>query len=284
MKNAARITLETIAEAAAEIELRGETASVRKVLAVLGGSPNTIAPLLKEWRKSRPARRTAEIAIDPRIARLIAEQVQTAEVEAARSAQARLAEVLDDADLIAEAGRAAEGLAAELAVELEAARAKIQQQAGQIEQMKEDASQVKAEAADRVRGAEERAAVEATKVEVAQKALVRAELKLESLPKLEADLETVRNEARQARDHANSAERDHVGVRAELKALQAAFERQGLELAETKATAREERKRADAAERDYVKASAQVQGLQVALDAATQRVCDLEALLKGKGG
>jgi len=55
-------------------------------------------------------------------------------------------------------------------------------------------------------------------------------------------------------------------------------------LAETKATAREERKRADAAERDYVKASAQVKSQQVALDAATQRVRDLEALLKGKGG
>ena len=205
-------------------------------------------------------------------------------MDAARASQVRLAEVLDDADLVTEAGRAAEKLAAELGMELEAARAKIQQQAGQIEQMTEDAPQVKAEAADRVRAAEDRAAVEATKAEAAQKALARAELKLESLPKLEADVETVGNEARQARDQANSAERDLVGARVALNALQAAFERQSMELVETKAAAREERKRADAAERYYVKASAQVQSQQVALDAASQRVGDLEAQLKGKGG
>ncbi|MGE0013235.1 MAG: DNA-binding protein [Azoarcus sp.] len=284
MTATARITRETVADTAAEIESRGDTPSVRKVLAVLGGSPNTIAPLLKEWRVSRPAGRAAQIAIDPRIARLIAEQIQAAEMEAARAAQARLAEVLDDADVVAEAGRAAEKHAAELAIELEAVRAKVQQQAGQIAQMKEDASQVKADAADRVRAAEDRAAVEATKAEAAQKALARAELKLESLPKLEADLETVRDEARQARDQANSVEHELVGVRVEVKALQAAFERQGMELAEAKAVAREERKRADAAEREYGKASAQVQSQQVALDAASQRVRDLEVWLKGKGG
>lgn len=284
MTATARITLETVADTAAEIESRGETPSVRKVLAVLGGSPNTIAPLLKEWRESRPARRTAEIAIDPRIARLIAEQVQIAEMEAARAAQARLTEVLDDADVVAEAGRAAEKLAAELALELEAVRAKVQQQVGQIEQMKEDASHVKAEAADRVRAAADRAAFEAAKSEAAQKALARAELKLESLPKLEAALETVRNEASHARHRANAAERELAGVRGELKALQAAFERQSMELAETKAAARDERKRADAAEREYGKASAQIQSQQVALNAASQRVVDLEARLKGKGG
>jgi chromosome segregation ATPase len=284
MTATARITRETVADTAAEIESRGDTPSVRKVLAVLGGSPNTIAPLLKEWRESRPARRTAEIAIDPRIARLIAEQVQIAEMEAARAAQARLAEVLDDADVVAEAGRAAEKHAAELAIELEAVRAKVQQQAGQIAQMKEDASQVKADAADRVRAAEDRAAVEAAKAEAAQKALARAEVKLESLPKLEADLATVRNEAKQARDQANAAEHELVGVRFAVKALQAAFERQGMELAESKAVAREERKRADAAEREHGKASAKVQSQQVALDAASQRVRDLEVWLKGKGG
>jgi uncharacterized coiled-coil DUF342 family protein len=149
--------------------------------------------------------------------------------------------------------------------------------------MKEDASQVKADAADRVRAAEDRAAVEAAKFEAAQKALARAEVKLESLPKLEADLETVRNEARQARDEANAAQHELVGVHVEVKALQAAFERQGMELAESKAVAREERKRADAAEREYGKASAQVQSQQVALDAASQRMRDLEGLLKGKG-
>ncbi len=288
MTAAARITLETVADVAEDIEARGDTASVRKVMAMLGGSPNTIAPLMKKWRESRPNFRAAQFVVDPRIASLMAEQVHSAVTEATRAADIRLAEVLDDAELIAEAGRAAEQLAAELASELEAARARIQQQAGQIEQMRADASLVKAEAAGRVKVAEDRAAAEIGKAEAllarevdareaAQKALIRAEFKLEALSKLEFDLDAARAEAKQARGDASAAERGLAVGSAELKALQGAFERLSAEVTEAKAATGDERRRADAAEREYGQAIAQVQTKQVALDAALQRVRDLEA-------
>ncbi|MCK9260862.1 MAG: DNA-binding protein [Azoarcus sp.] len=258
-----RITFETVTAAAEEIEGRGETASVRKVVAMLGGSPNSISPLLKKWREGRPDMHATQVAIDPRIAALIADQVKTAAVEASRDAEVRLSEVQDDADLIAEAGRAAEQLAAELAVEIEAARAKVLQQSGQIEQMKADTLQVKADAVERVQSAEDRATATVTKAEaslareidaheVARRALARAETKLEVLPRLEGDLEVARAEAKQARTEANAAERDLAAVRAELKSLQSAFERQSAEIAELKAAMKDERKRADAAERELM--------------------------------
>ena len=295
MTVAARITLETVADVAENIEARGDTASVRKVMAMLGGSPNTIAPLLKKWRESRPNFRAAQFVVDPRIASLMAEQVHSAVTEATRAADIRLAEMQDDAELIAEAGRAAEQLAAERASELEAARAKIQQQAGQIEQMRADASLVKAEAAGRVKVAEDRAAAEIGKAEAllarevdareaAQKALIRAEFKLEALSKLESDLDAARAEATQARGDASAAERGLAVVSAELKALQGAFERLSAEVTEAKAATRDERSRADAAEREYGQASAQVQTKQVALDAALQRVRDLEARVMEQRG
>lgn len=260
---AARITFETVSSAAEEIEGRGDTPSVRKIVALLGGSPNSISPLLKKWREGRPAMHATQVAIDPRIAALIAEQVKTAAAEAARDAEVRLSEMQDDADLIAEAGRAAEQRAAELVAELEVMRSQVQQQAGQIEQMKAHALQVKADAVERVQSAEDRATAIVNKAEaalareidaheVARRALSRAEMKLEVLPRLEAELEAAQAEVKHFRNEASAAERDLAAVRAELKALQSAFERQGVDIAELKTAVKDERKRADAAERELM--------------------------------
>ena len=110
----ALVTYESVAGAAEAIQQSGGKPSVRSVISHLGGgSPNAVGPLLAEWRAGRPLVRASDIELDPRIAQLIAEQVQKAASDAARAAEERAATVQEDAEAVArysDASKAYSGL------------------------------------------------------------------------------------------------------------------------------------------------------------------------------
>lgn len=70
----ALVTFESVAAAAEAISKDGGRPSVRAVIAQLGGgSPNTVLPMLNEWKAGRVAVRSADIELDPRIGQIVAE-------------------------------------------------------------------------------------------------------------------------------------------------------------------------------------------------------------------
>lgn len=195
------VSYETVAAAAESLSKNEKRVSVRSVMGELGGgSPNAILPLLNQWKAGRPVAQVTEINVDPRIGQIISEQITKATSEARTHIEQRLAEVEADAAAIAEAGREAEQALEAALAEIAKLTAHVQAQVGQIEQLRADSEQVKREAANQVAAAqasardaitkaEDQAARERGERELAQVALAKAELHLEAMPKLQAEVE-----------------------------------------------------------------------------------------------
>lgn len=226
------VSYETVAAAAESLSKDQKRVSVRSVMGVLGGgSPNAILPLLNQWKAGRPVAQATEINVDPRIGQIIAEQITKATAEARSDIEQRLAEVEADASAIAEAGREAEQALEAAQAEIAKLTTQAQTQAGQIEQLKADAEQVKRDAADQVATAqaaardavtkaEEIAARERGEREVAQVALAKAELRLEAMPKLEAEIADLRNKLEVERTAKSSAEAKAAAAEAKAVGLE----------------------------------------------------------------
>ncbi len=131
------VTFESVAAAAESLVAAGKRASVRAVIASLGGgSPNAVLNFLQQWKAGRPVIKAAEIAVDPRIATIIAEQISHAVAAARSDIEGQLGEMEQDVVVIAGAGKEAEDLAASLSAQLAEAQAQAQAQAGTIEQLR----------------------------------------------------------------------------------------------------------------------------------------------------
>jgi acetolactate synthase regulatory subunit len=182
------VTYENVANAAKKIAEGGKQPSVRSVIALIGGgSPNAVLPLLTEWKSSRPDPQHSDVVLDPAIAQLIARQVETAATHAAAAADAKVIEIQADADLIAETGRAVEKLNEQLQKELDQSRAQIQQLTGQLDARAREIEKVSSDAAEQVAAADTRAARERDAAEAVRQELVRAQIRVESIPRLESD-------------------------------------------------------------------------------------------------
>ena len=218
------VTSDAVATAAKSIVERGGRVSVRSVIASLGGgSPNVVLPLLNEWKARQSSQLVPDLTVDPGIVQLIARQVFTAVAEATAEAEARAVEVTADSEAIAEAGRAAEVLAAQLQTELNTAHERLHQQTGQLEERAREIGQVKTDCAEQVAVAQEKAQSERDTAESVRQDLVRANIRVEAVPRLEAEnielqdrlreAETALAAARQAQAVA-SAKQDAETVRA----------------------------------------------------------------------
>ena len=189
----ALVTYESVAAAAEAIQQAGGKPSVRAVMSQLGGgSPNAIGPLLNEWRAGRPLVRASDIELDPRIAQLIAEQVQKAASDAARAAEERAATVQEDAEAVAEAGREAEAEAQRLTVALEAAHDEAARMTDELERMREQSERDSKASAEREAALKAEAEAERARGDQVAAQLAKAEVRLEALPELHAELERLR--------------------------------------------------------------------------------------------
>jgi len=260
----ANITPDRVFAAADALEASGNRVSVRSVRDHLGGgSPNQITPLLASWRARKPSVAAPEIQLDPRIVQLIAEQVRAAAGEAAVRADERANEAEDTLTLCQqENSELAEQLATTLRA-LDEARAKVEQQAGTISEIREEIERVRSEA--EVEAADTRANREREVAETAQHALARAELRLESMPRLEGEVERLRTALDEALSGKQSAEQQAAVAAAKLDAaiqrVSAAEERE-----------REARQQQAAAQEAAARANGDAHQAQITLQAVQARL------------
>lgn len=262
----ANITPDRVFAAADALEASGNRVSVRSVRDHLGGgSPNQITPLLASWRARKPSVAAPEIQLDPRIVQLIAEQVRAAAGEAAVRADERANEAEDTLTLCQqENSELAEQLATTLRA-LDEARAKVEQQAGTISEIREEIERVRSEAEEEVEEADTRANREREVAETAQHALARAELRLESMPRLEGEVERLRTALDEALSGKQSAEQQAAVAAAKLDAaiqrVSAAEERE-----------REARQQQAAAQEAAARANGDAHQAQITLQAVQARL------------
>ncbi len=263
----ALVNFEAVAAAAEAISKEGGKPSVRSVIAHLGGgSPNTVLPLLNEWKAGRVAVRSTDIELDPRIGQIIGELVKSASEQAARAAEERAADVQADAETVAEAGREAESRVQALEIQLAEAQQAIVIKERALEDAQAAAGIEAKNAQERINALQGQLGEERTRADLAVQAVAKAEVRLELIPGLQAEVERLKPFEQQAAvlaanlDSANTA-------RGELKVrLDAA-------LADAKAS-HDELERVRISE----------QSLQAKLDAALREVEALKAnLVEAKG-
>ena len=263
----ALVNFEAVAAAAEAISKEGGKPSVRSVIAHLGGgSPNTVLPLLNEWKAGRVAVRSTDIELDPRIGQIIGELVKSASEQAARAAEERAADVQADAETVAEAGREAESRVQALEIQLAEAQQAIVVKERALEDAQAAAGIEAKNAQERINALQGQLGEERTRADLAVQAVAKAEVRLELIPGLQAEVERLKPFEQQAAvlaanlDSANTA-------RGELKVrLDAA-------LADAKAS-HDELERVRISE----------QSLQAKLDAALREVETLKAnLVEAKG-
>lgn len=263
----ALVNFEAVAAAAEAISKEGGKPSVRSVIAHLGGgSPNTVLPLLNEWKAGRVAVRSTDIELDPRIGQIIGELVKSASEQAARAAEERAADVQADAETVAEAGREAESRVQALEIQLAEAQHAIVVKERALEDAQAAAGIEAKNAQERINALQGQLGEERTRADLAVQAVAKAEVRLELIPGLQAEVERLKPFEQQAAvlaanlDSANTA-------RGELKVrLDAA-------LADAKAS-HDELERVRISE----------QSLQAKLDAALREVEALKAnLVEAKG-
>ena len=201
MGREAVISQEQVAAAAEGIKAGGGVPTLRGVREKIGGgSMGTISRMLQSWREAQGRPTTHEVAIPPSVARAILDHLS------AEIAQVKAPLVAD----LAEARQAT----ADLATENERQTKEIEDLTGQMAALAEQkaaadgrAAQLAAElAAAREEAGRERRAAEEARVEVA-----KAALRLEAMPRLEADL-TLAREALEAERLARVAAEQSAAV------------------------------------------------------------------------
>ena len=189
----ALVTFESVASAAEAIQKEGGKASVRSVIAHLGGgSPNSVLPMLNQWKAGRVAVRSADIELDPRLGQIVAEIVTKASEQAAKSAEERAADVQADAETVAEAGREAELLAEKLAGDLEKATLTIIAKERALEDVQAAAAIEAKNALEKATALQNQLSDERARADQAVQAVAKAEVRLELIPGLQAEVERLK--------------------------------------------------------------------------------------------
>lgn len=191
------ITYEQVAAVADAIAAQGDRPTLRGVRAELGsGSMGTIQKHLSAWQKQRRQIVISTATLPAEIQRVILSEIER-EIDATRAElEAELAATRNDRDALADDNEAQAEQIEQQTTRLDEIEAANQQKAGRIAQLESDLAAA-LQMTERERGV----------VEKARRELARAELRLEALPKVEAEVERLRAalEALQAR--ATTAER-----------------------------------------------------------------------------
>ena len=229
------ITFEQVAAVADAIAARGDRPTLRGVRAELGsGSMGTIQKHLAAWQGQRRQIVTSTATLPTEIQRVILSEIER-EVDAARAElEAELAAIKGDRDTLADDNEAQAEQIEQQTARLDEIEATIQQQAGRIAQLESDL-ETAWQATERERGVAEQA----------RQALAKAELRLEALPKIEAEVERLRAALEASQARATTAEQlaavtaeKLAGVEARLVDAQAREQQTAVKLAEVEKTAK----------------------------------------------
>ncbi|MFA6015988.1 MAG: DNA-binding protein [Gallionellaceae bacterium] len=281
------VTYEAVAAACEAITASGSRPSVRGIIAHLGGgSPNSVLDYQRQWKAGRPVVKASDIQIDPRIGQIIAEQISAAVTASRADIEGQLFVAEQDAEVVSKSCTEAEARVTALESELELAKGQIQSQSGQIDHLKTAAEQVKADAAEQVKIAEARSTAAVLKAEeetlreraaaeVTRMALAKAELRLEAMPRIEAEIVTVRAELLLAQKQASEQHEAAAVATARLElevAQRKVFE---IQLSESVRQREEAAKRATSNAEQLSDAKVLAQANQSRLDAAEQMIVRL---------
>ena len=229
------ITFEQVAAVADAIAARGDRPTLRGVRAELGsGSMGTIQKHLAAWQGQRRQIVTSTATLPTEIQRVILSEIER-EVDAARAElEAELAATKGDRDALADDNEAQAEQIEQQTSRLDEIEATSQQQAGRIAQLESDL-ETAWQATERERGVAEQA----------RQALAKAELRLEALPKVEAEVERLRAALEASQARATTAEQlaavtaeKLAGVEARLADAQSREQQTAVKLAEVEKTAK----------------------------------------------
>ncbi len=213
MARDATITQEQVSAAAESIKANGGKVGSRAVREMLGsGSMGTILKFVQVWQAGQERKSEAiDDSIDPAIVRAISNQIAAKVQEATANATASLADLQSETTtIIAENERQAAELDT-VTTMLAKLTEQNAAQAGRIEQLEAEASRITSELV-----------TERQAVEVARINLAKAELRLEAVPRIEAEIVQVRAEL--ATERTRSAEQ-HEAAAVAIARFEAAVEK-----------------------------------------------------------
>lgn len=187
------ITYSTVTAAAESIEQEGHEPGVRSVRDKLGGgSHTTIMPFLRTWKEARAARDERSIDIDPAIGDLMRAQLVKAMAQASRKAELRAKEAEDAFDELAKQMTETEAQLNASNAALATTQAQLLQHQGLLQAKEQEMDALKVRTAATVAEADQRAERERAQAEAVRQELVRASLRLEQVPDLQAALDQSR--------------------------------------------------------------------------------------------
>ncbi|MNC08094.1 hypothetical protein D3C75_556660 [compost metagenome] len=263
------VTFQSVAAAAEKLVAEGGKASVRAVITELGGgSPNAVLPLLNEWKSGRPLIRASDITLDPRIAGIFAEQLATAMAQAAKAAEDKAADIQADAEAVAESGREAEAKAAQLEQALEQSRLEVSSNARALEDLGLERARDGQIAQDKITTLMAQVDGERQRADEAVQKVAKDEVRLEALPKLEAEVQRL------------AAFEHSAGVlTAKLEDAQALIDDLRQRLAASENATTEARSATDKASREAEQARMGEQSATTRLESATRELESSKGLL-----
>lgn len=270
MARESTITYEQVGAAANSIKAAGTKPTTRNVRDALGtGSMATVLKFLQQWQASQERQSQAiNDTLDPAIARAISDHIAARVQESTAEATARLADLQAETDaLIAENERQSS--------EIEALTADLGEIQGQLATTTGRTQQLEAHAAKQTTElVGERVAAETARVELA-----KAELRLEAVPKIEAEIEKVRAELLQIRNQAAEMHEAAAVATAKLEAETSRCKIIETQLSETVKQREDAMKRATESAEQLSDAKVSVQVSLSRLDAAEQTISRLQEQL-----
>lgn len=262
------VTFESVAAAADTLQATGQRASVRAVIASLGGgSPNAVLRLLAEYKAGRPVVRINDTELDLRITDAIRVQMQRVSEQAAQAAEERAAGIDDDLQALAEAQAAAELQIATLTAERDTAQAQVANFFEQLKITQDEAERAAEQSAQAVAAVRSDLAGERARQEQAAAALARAEVRLEALPALQAEVERLRAALDASQQARTSAEQSAAVLVAKLEAADRRAEDADVRTAKVDA-------RADALATELARVNAALQACQARIETSVRDSAD----------
>lgn len=211
------VSFDKVSAAAQQLQSAGQRPTVRLLIATLGGgSPNAVLPLLNRWKSSQSTSPKPELALEPAIAKVIAQQLAVMTAQATAVADAKLIELAADAELIAQAGRATEQRCQQLEGELTLVQSQVQQLTGQLTERSKEIETIRSDAARQVTDLQLSVAHERELAQSTHDDLLRAQFRLEGLAQLQANVQALSEKYQEAERAAALARQEAAVAHAKL--------------------------------------------------------------------
>lgn len=271
----AKVTFESVATAAEALQAAGQRASVRAVTAAIGGgSPNAVLKLLSEWKAGRPVVRIADTELDTKITDAIKTQMQRVAEQAASAAEERAAGIDDDLQALSEAQAEAEQQITVLTTERDEAKAQAAATETQLKDVQDETHRAAELAATAAAELRKELATERARQEAAAASLARAEVRLESMPGLQTEVERLRIALDVEQKARRQAEQDAAVFAAKLEAAERRANEAEKRTDEVKTNAAIQADKIDALTRELFAANSTIQAGQARIESASREIED----------